>query len=527
MSAYWLLLPLFLPIIGGAALGIIKPHSRRVMEITVMTVTLLTSACVALILAVRPDGEAMILQLAESLSVKFFLDGSSCVFAGLVALLWPIASLYAIEYMETEDHRNTFFAYYTMTYGITLGIAFSANLMTMYMFYEMLTLVTIPLMMHGLKFKAVVATRKYVRYSLGGAAFAFIGFIAIVVFGETIDFRLGGVLADIAGKRTMLRIVYVMAVLGFGVKAAVFPFHGWLPSASVAPTPVTALLHAVAVVKAGAFAIIRITYYSFGTTFLRGSWAQYTVMGFAVFTMVYGSVKAVKEQHCKRRLAYSTVSNLSYILFAVTLMTEAGMTAAYAHILAHGLMKITLFYCIGAVNVKAHRHYVWEMDGMGRRMKTVFIVYTIAGLSLIGIPPMIGFVSKWYIGNAAVAQGTVYSYIGLAALILSALLTAAYILEVVVRAWLPGEQATAKVAVKLQDNSGEQVAETVSTENTEMQSAQATENASDVQSEGDEIRPVGWRMRLPLVLLATIVVAMGIWSGPVLRFLADVAAGLR
>jgi multicomponent Na+:H+ antiporter subunit D len=167
------------------------------------------------------------------------------------------------------------------------------------------------------------------------------------------------------------------------------------------------------------------------------------------------------------------------------------------------------------------------MDGMGRRMKTVFIVYTIAGLSLIGIPPMIGFVSKWYIGNAAVAQGTVYSYIGLAALILSALLTAAYILEVVVRAWLPGEQATAKVAVKLQDNSGEQAAETVSTENTEIQSAQATENASDVQPEGDEIRPVGWRMRLPLVLLATIVVAMGIWSGPVLRFLADVAAGLR
>ena len=514
MSAYWLLVPLFLPIIGGAALGIIKPHSRRVMEITIMSVTLLTSACVALILAVRPEGEAMILQLAESLSVKFFLDGSSCVFAGLVALLWPIASLYAIEYMETEDHRNTFFAYYTMTYGITLGIAFSANLMTMYMFYEMLTLVTIPLMMHGLKYKAVVATRKYVRYSLGGAAFAFIGFIAIVVFGETIDFRLGGVLADIAGKRMMLRIVYVMAVLGFGVKAAVFPFHGWLPSASVAPTPVTALLHAVAVVKAGAFAIIRITYYSFGVTFLRGSWAQYTVMGFAVFTMVYGAVKAVKEQHCKRRLAYSTVSNLSYILFAVTLMTEAGMTAAYAHILAHGLMKITLFYCIGAVNVKARRHYVWEMDGMGRRMKTVFIVYTVAGLSLIGIPPMIGFVSKWYIGNAAVAQGTPYSYAGLAALILSALLSAAYILEVVVRAWLPGELQPEKDAGREPELSG-------------TQDAQPQEKAGSGNTDGPAIRSVGWRMRLPLILLATVIVVMGICSRPVLRFLADVAAGIR
>ena len=491
MSAYWLLVPLLLPIFGGAALGIIKPHSRRVMEITVMTVTLLTSACVALMLAFHPGDEAIILQLAEKLSVKFFLDGSSCVFAGLVALLWPIASLYAIEYMETESHQNTFFAYYTMTYGITLGIAFSANLMTMYMFYEMLTLVTIPLMMHGLKYKALVATRKYVRYSIGGAAFAFIGFIAIVVFGETIDFRLGGVLADIAGKRTMLRVVYVMAVLGFGVKAAVFPFHGWLPSASVAPTPVTALLHAVAVVKAGAFAIIRITYYSFGVTFLRGSWAQYTVMCFAMFTMLYGAVKAVKEQHCKRRLAYSTVSNLSYILFAASLMTEAGMTAAFAHMLGHGLMKITLFYCIGAVNVKAKKYYVWEMDGMGRRMKLIFAVYTVAGLSLIGIPPLIGFVSKWYIGNAAVQQGTAFAYTGLAVLILSALLSAAYILEVVVRAWMPKETA-------------------------------GTE-----QPESGEIRRTGWRMRLPLVLLVTLVAVMGICSQPVLHFLSDVAAGIR
>ena len=483
------------------------------MGITVMTVTLITSFCVTLILAIRPTGEAMLLQLAESLSVKLFLDGSSCVFAGLVALLWPIATLYALEYMETEEHRNTFFAYYTMTYGVTLGIAFSANLMTMYMFYEMLTLVTIPLMMHGLKYKSVVATRKYVRYSIGGAAFAFIGFIAIVVFGETIDFRLGGVLADIAGKRTMLQIVYVMAVLGFGVKSAVFPFHGWLPSASVAPTPVTALLHAVAVVKAGAFAIIRITYYSFGVTFLRGSWAQYTVMGFAMFTMIYGSVKAVKEQHCKRRLAYSTVSNLSYILFAAALMTEAGMTAAFAHMLAHGIMKITLFYCIGAVNVKAHRHYVWEMDGMGRRMRLVFGVYTIAGLSLIGIPPMVGFVSKWYIGNAAVAQGTAFAYAGLTALILSALLTAAYILEVVVRAWLPREKEAA-------GNPSENAAK-----GSEEAETGDTKSGSGEPAPG--IRSTGWRMRVPLVILVTIVVLGGIFSTPVIEFLADVAAGVR
>ncbi len=502
MSAYWLLVPLLLPIVGGAVLGIVKPHSRKVMEITVMSVTLLTSLCVAVLLWVRPSEEAFILQLAERLTVKFFLDGSSCVFAGLIALLWPIASMYAIEYMSSEEHQNTFFAYYTITYGVTLGIAFSANLMTMYMFYEMLTLVTIPLMMHGLKYKAVVATRKYVRYSIGGAAFAFIGFIAIAIYGETLDFRLGGVLTGASGNRTMLEIVYVMAVMGFGVKAAIFPFHGWLPTASVAPTPVTALLHAVAIVKAGAFAIIRITYYSFGVDFLHGTWAQYTVMGFAIFTMVYGATKAVKEQHCKRRLAYSTISNLSYILLAATLMTPAGMSAAFAHMLAHGVMKITLFYCIGAVNVKAHKYYVWEMDGMGKRMKLIFGVYSVAGLSLIGIPPMIGFVSKWDIGNAAVAEASPFAYAGLVALILAALLAAAYILEIVVRAWMPRE--------------AEKTTDTVSTGET---SAQET----SVQ----EFLPVGWRMRLPLVLMAIAIVVGGIFSVPILRFLADVAMGIR
>lgn len=485
MDAGWMIVPILLPIICGAAFGLQQPKNKNRREIAVMAVTLLTSVCVGMLLYHQPERELLILKLAGSLAIKFRMDGASCVFAGLVAVLWPLATLYAFEYMDHEEHRSKFFAFYTMTYGVTIGIAFAGNLMTMYMFYEMLTLVTIPLMMHGLRYKSVVATRKYVRYSIGGAAFAFIGFIAIAVFGETLDFRYGGVLADIASQRTTLRVVYVMAVLGFGVKSAVFPFHGWLPSASVAPTPVTALLHAVAVVKAGAFAIIRITYYSFGTTFLRGSWAQYTVMCFAIVTMVYGAVKAVKEQHCKRRLAYSTVSNLSYIIFAATLMTDAGLTAAFTHMLFHGLMKITLFYCIGAVSVKTGRRYVWEMNGMGRRMPLVFTVYTVAGASLIGIPPMVGFVSKWYIGTAAVAEGSAFAYAGLAALIISALLSAAYILEVIVRAWLPT---------------------------------------------GGELPPeaskTGFRMHVPLVILSALIIVLGLLSTPIVEFLTRVAGGV-
>jgi len=362
--------------------------------------------------------------------------------------------------------------------------------MTMYMFYEMLTLITIPLVMFSLDHKSVVAARKYMKYSIGGAAFAFIGFISIFTFGDTLDFVQGGVLnaSAMSEHRVFLQLVYVMAVFGFGVKAAIFPLHGWLPSASVAPTTVTALLHAVAVVKAGAFAIIRITYYSFGCDFLRGSWAQYVVISFAAITIVCGSSKAVKEQHCKRRLAYSTVSNLSYIIFAAALMTPAGLTAAFTHMIFHGLMKITLFYCIGAVMVKTGRKYLWEMDGIGRKMPLIFVVYTIAGLALVGIPPLCGFVSKWYIATAAVSEGSAWAKVGLAAVMISALLTAAYIFELVVRAWMPAKEA------EPQDFS--------------------------------HCHPVGLRMSVPLVILTIMIVAFGLYSGPLTSFFTDIASGL-
>ena len=224
------------------------------------------------------------------------------VFAGLVSALWPFATLYAFEYMTKEEHEKIFFLLYTMTYGITLGIALSANLLTMYFFYELLTLVTVPLVMHTLTREAILASRKYLYYSLGGAAFAFIGLIMIIIYGTTTDFILGGVLdlTKIGGRTNVLLFVYVMAFLGFGVKAAVFPFNSWLPQAGVAPTPVTALLHAVAVVKSGAFAIIRLTYYSFGVDFLKGTWAQTTVMLVVMFTIVYGCSRAVKETHLKK-----------------------------------------------------------------------------------------------------------------------------------------------------------------------------------------------------------------------------------
>ena len=439
MSKYGILLPIVYPLVTGAVLPLFKFKERRNRNIYVEVVTALNSLFVWALLLNAPQGTFRALNLAGDLEITFHVDGLGSVFAGLISILWPLATLYAFEYMEHHGKEDVFFAFYTMTYGVTMGIALAANLMTLYMFYEMLTLVTLPLVMAGMSREAIMAGRKYILYSMGGAAFAFIGFIFIFTYGNTMNFVPGGVLAgaDIAGKERLLRAVYVLAVIGFGVKAAVFPFHGWLPTASIAPTPVTALLHAVAVVKAGAFAIIRITYYSFGTDFLRGTPSQYIVMTFAMVTIIYGSARAVKEPHFKRRLAYSTVSNLSYIIFGASLMTPMGLNAALSHMIFHAVIKITLFFCAGAVLVRTHKEYVRELDGLGRKMPITFTTFTVGALALIGVPPLPGFISKWNLCTAAMAEGSGFAYVGIAALLISALLTAIYMLVPVIRAYFP------------------------------------------------------------------------------------------
>ena len=455
MSKYMILLPIVFPLVAGAILPLFRFKKRVSRNIYTELVTIANSIFVWMMLLHGPSGSYRALNLAGDLEITFHVDGLAAVFAGLVAVLWPLATLYAFEYMEHLGKENTFFAFYTMTYGVTVGIAFAGNLMTLYMFYEMLTLVTLPLVMAGMSREAIVAGRKYILYSMGGAAFAFIGFIFIYTYGSSMNFVPGGVLATagIAGKENLLRAVYVLAVLGFGVKAAVFPFHGWLPTASIAPTPVTALLHAVAVVKAGAFAIIRITYYSFGTDFLRGTFAQYIVMGFAMATIVYGSARAVKEPHFKRRLAYSTVSNLSYIIFGAALMTPLGLTAALSHMIYHALIKITLFFCAGAVLCKTHREYVRELDGLGYKMPITFATFTIGAFSLIGIPPFPGFISKWNLCTAAVSEGSVMAYIGIGALLVSAFLTAIYMLTTLFRAYFPNKDFDYKTLKGVEDPS--------------------------------------------------------------------------
>lgn len=442
MGKYVILLPLLLPLLGGACLPLLHLEERKPRQIYVAAVVLVNTLLTFWILFHNPGETVTLFAFNSKMDISFRLDGLGSVFAGLVAALWPLATIYSFEYMKHEGKEIKFFAFYTMTYGVTLGIAFSASVMTLYLFYELLTFITLPLVMHAMDKRAVAAGKKYLIYSISGASAAFIGIMILSAYSTGLTFRYGGVLegAGAPDPSGILLAGYLLTFLGFGVKAAVFPFHGWLPSAGVAPTPVTALLHAVAVVKAGVFAIMRMTYYGYGAETLRGSWVQNVVMAMAVITIVFGSAMAWKDQHIKRRLAYSTISNLSYILLGVTMMTPAGLAGGLTHMLFHGVIKICLFFCAGAFIYKTQREYVPEYTGFGKGMPKTMAAFTIGSLALTGTPLLAGFISKYSLASAAVESGNPLAFAGIGALLLSAVLTAGYLYTIVVPAYFPGRE---------------------------------------------------------------------------------------
>lgn len=487
---------ILLPFAGGLFLQLLKFRDKRYKQRYIFGYVFLNTLLTYVLLSAGTTEVIEVINFAGAkLNLSLKLDGMGMVFAGLVSTLWPLAVLYSFPYMEHEHnsriHENIFYLFYTATYGVTLGIAMSGNMLTMYCFYELLTLVTVPLVMHTLTREAVLASRRYFYYSLGGAAFAFIGMIFLIVYGDSLEFIFGGVLNmdAIADKKDLLLFIYVMSFMGFGVKAAVCPFNSWLPKAGVAPTPVTALLHAVAVVKSGAFAIMRLTYFSFGVEFLKGTWAQYFLLCVVIFTIIYGSSMAVKETHIKRRLAYSTISNLSYILFGVLIMTPLGLVGALCHMVFHGVMKICAFFCAGAMITQAHAEYVYELNGMAKKMPKVFGIFTVSSFALMGVPGLCGFISKWNLANAAFESGNMLSVAGVAALLISALLTAIYMLGIVIRAYFPGSEFR-------------------------------------YDSIPGEVCDPDWRMLLPLMLFAIAMLVLGVYSAPLVTFFTGVANGL-
>lgn len=482
-----LFLVCLLPALVGFSIPAIRWKNKKHMEAYLLTFVCINTLLVwSMILNPTIESQNLV-GFTGGLTIAFRMDGLSMVFSGLVSALWPLATLYAFEYMSHDKNDKVFFMFYTVTYGVTLGIALAGNMLTMYFFYELLTLVTVPLVMHTLGRKAVLASRKYLYYSLGGAAFAFIGMIFVIVYGNSIDFIWGGVFDPLRlGDRIrFIRTIYVISFFGFGVKAAICPFNSWLPDAGVAPTPVTALLHAVAVVKSGAFAILRLTYYSFGTELLKGTWAQFVPQIFVIITIVYGCSMALKETHIKRRLAYSTISNLSYILFGATLMTPLGFVAALSHLVMHAIMKICCFFCAGAVIHMSGKEYINELDGMGRKMPKIFIIFSIGGLAVMGVPGLCGFVSKWNLVQAALELNSPLAIAGIVSLLISAILTAIYMLSITVRAFV------------------------------------TPEGFDDSHLSG--IKDPGLRMMLPLYIFVVCIIVLGLNSAPLIEFFETIA----
>ncbi|MEH6608428.1 MAG: monovalent cation/H+ antiporter subunit D family protein [Halioglobus sp.] len=441
-----MLLAIIIPLVGAVGIAVAARWHVNLRE----AVTLLTAAALALtVWSLVPDlmeGARPFRHLTEivpGIEIALQAEPLGMLFAALASLLWIINSIYSIGYMRgnREPNQTRFYIFFAIAIAATMGIAFSANLLTLFLFYELLTLSTYPLVAHKGDEKSMRAARVYLGIllttSIGLLLPAVIWTYVVAGSGE---FTPGGILA---GKISGPAVGLLLGLFVFGAgKAAMMPLHKWLPAAMVAPTPVSALLHAVAVVKAGVFTITKIIVYIFGIDFLfaepSSSWLLYA----AAFTIIAASVVALRQQNIKRMLAYSTIAQLSYIVMASAILKPLAEIGAAIHMVSHALGKITLFFAAGAIYTAAKKTEIHQLRGIGRRMPWTTAAFTIGALSMIGVPPTGGFVSKWYILGGAIQAD---NYVALATIILSTALNAAYFLPIVYLAWFAQEENSDKL----------------------------------------------------------------------------------
>lgn len=422
--------------------------------------------------------------------IAFHIDEISILFASLTTVMWILVGIYALDYTKHDERRGRFFFFYILVYLVLLGLNFSANAITMYMFYEFMTLTSMPLILHEQTPEAVKAAFKYLYYSIAGALLALFGIFVFAQFAPTLDFVPGGTLdaSSVAGQEILFMAAVVCMLIGFGAKAGMFPLHAWLPEAHpVAPAPASAVFSGI-IAKSGVLAIIRTVFYMAGTDFLRGSTMQKVWMAVALLTVLMGSMRAYQENVLKKRLAYSTVSQISYVLFGLSTLHPAGFVGALLHVIFHSTAKDLLFLGAGAIIHQTGKTRVSELRGIGRQMPVTTWCFTFAGLSLIGIPPFSGFLSKWYLAEGSLKAGMLgFSWIGPVVLLVSALLTAGYLLPITIDGFFPGKQYK-------------------------------HEDFKNCES--------GLTMAIPMLLLSGAVLLMGVFPQQLLRFLETMAGRL-
>lgn len=433
--------------------------------------------------------EFTLLQLTDALKISFRADEMALLFAALTTVMWLLVGIYSFGYLTHDEHKKRYAFFYILVYFVLLGLDFSSNLITMYLFYELMTLSSMPMILHEMTEESVSAAMKYLYYSIAGAFLGLFGIFVLSQYAPTMEFVAGGSMAadQMSHGGLILTGIFFM-ILGFGAKAGMFPLHAWLPIAHpVAPAPASAVLSGV-ITKAGVLAIIRVVFYVTGTDVIRGSWVQTAWMMLALLTIVMGSARALDEEVLKKRLAYSTVSQVSYVLFGLSTLHPVGVTGALLQVIFHSTSKNLLFMSAGSIIHQTGKTRVTELRGIGRKMPITLGCFTFAALSLVGIPPFAGFFSKWYLANGALASEiSGFCWVGPVVLLLSALLTAGYLFSIAVQSFLPGKEFDKEPVKKCE---------------------------------------AGLNMTIPMMILAALTLLLGIFSPGIIEFLSQLAAKL-
>lgn len=486
-----LLLPVLVPICGAVCL---LAFGSRFGKKTAEAVTLFCvfAAGISVLVISQNNGLSLtVLPLLPELPVYFRPDGVSHVFAGITAFMWFLSTWFSFGYLKEDERETKYQMFSLLSLGALLGVCYSGNLITTYLFYEMMTLVTFPLVLHERTKEAVSAGLTYLYYSVAGAFLGLCGIFFLYANamdgdrpGGKLAYLEGGFLKAGASKSVLLPVICLM-LIGLACKAGMFPLHGWLPKAHpVAPSPASALLSGN-ITKMGILFTVRVIFYSVGQEFLQETWVMDVLLCLSLFTVFMGSMLAFREKLLKKRLAYSTVSQTSYCLTGIYLLSGTALTGALMHVVFHSVIKNLLFLCAGAIIVQTGKKSVSELRGIGRIMPATMRCFTVAGLALVGIPPLSGFISKWYLAEGAIESGLPgFMYLVPVVLLISALLTAGYLLTVSADAFFgKTEEETARC-------------------------------------------PKSMYLLPPLIIGAILAVVLGIFPDPLTNFLERIVAGL-
>lgn len=507
MNSSWILLPVLIPAAAGIYLlaSSFKEHIKNgdsagkntqegLKKLHVFTAAILVlTAVLALVAAWSGEYSVTLFYLMKDIPIYFHVDEVGALFVTFLSIVWVLAGIYSFVYMKHEGEEKRFFGFYLLVYGVLIALDFAGNLVTFYLFYELMTLASMPLVLHNGSKAAIMASLKYLFYSMCGAYMGLFGIFYMYRYCDTLSFTAGGSLnlSLAAGHEGILLAAVFVMLIGFGAKAGMFPLHAWLPTAHpVAPSPASAVLSGV-IVKSGVLAAVRVIFFIVGADFIRGTWVQTVWMVLTLFTVFMGSMLAYREQVFKKRLAYSTVSQVSYILFGLSLLQPQALTGALLHTVFHAFIKCTLFLTAGIFIFQCKMTRVEEFKGIGKKMPKTLWCYTFASLALIGIPPASGFISKWHLAEGALSADVgIFRYLGPIVLLVSALLTAGYLLPVTLNGFFPGK-----------------------------------ENRESCAKE-ECIKEPAKGMLVPLMILAALCILLGLFPNPLTDFASRIAASL-